>query len=75
MLTCGTHGCAQGGGEGGAIPVHDHMACQRRETRRSRHPSDSLIAATALHHDLRLVTRNTSDFSFPGLEVVDTWAP
>jgi toxin FitB len=36
---------------------------------------DSLIAATALHHDLRLVTRNISDFSFPGLEVVDPWAP
>ena len=32
---------------------------------------DSLIAATALHHRLILVTRNTKDFQFPGLEVVD----
>lgn len=36
---------------------------------------DSLLAATALHHELRLVTRNVSDFRFPGLEVVDPWSP
>jgi hypothetical protein len=36
---------------------------------------DSLLAATALHHDLRLVTRNTGDFGFPGLEVIDPWQP
>lgn len=35
---------------------------------------DSLLAATALHHDLRLVTRNMADFDYPGLEVVDPWA-
>jgi len=34
---------------------------------------DSLLAATALHHDLRMVTRNTQDFRFSGLEVVDPW--
>lgn len=33
----------------------------------------SLLAATALHHDLRLVTRNAKDFAYPGLEVVDPW--
>ena len=31
------------------------------------HAIDSLLAATALHHDLRLVTRNTSDFDYAGL--------
>jgi len=36
---------------------------------------DSLLAATALHHELRFVTRNKTDFSYPGLEVVDPWAP
>ncbi len=36
---------------------------------------DGLIAATALHHELRLVTRNAADFTFPGLEVVDPWLP
>jgi predicted nucleic acid-binding protein len=35
---------------------------------------DSLLAATAFHHDLRVVTRNASDFDLPGLEVVDPWA-
>ena len=34
---------------------------------------DGLLAATALHHGLRLVTRDVADFTLPGLEVVDPW--
>ncbi len=34
---------------------------------------DSLLAATALHHELRLVTRNARDFDYPGLEVINPW--
>lgn len=34
---------------------------------------DSLLAATALRHELRFVTRNKADFDYPGLEVVDPW--
>jgi hypothetical protein len=36
---------------------------------------DSLIAATALQHGLRLVTRNTRHFDLPGLglELVNPW--
>jgi hypothetical protein len=34
---------------------------------------DSLLAATALFHGLRVVTRNVRDFRFPGLEVVNPW--
>jgi len=34
---------------------------------------DSLLAATALHHDLRMVTRNEQDFVFPDLDVVNPW--
>ena len=32
---------------------------------------DSLLAATALHHALRLVTRNARDFNYNGLEVIN----
>jgi hypothetical protein len=34
---------------------------------------DSLLAATALFHGLRIVTRNVRDFRFPGLDVVNPW--
>jgi len=34
---------------------------------------DSLLAATALEYGLRMVTRNTADFKFPGLEVINPW--
>ena len=34
---------------------------------------DSLLAATALAHGLRVVTRNVRDFRFPGLDVVNPW--
>ncbi|MEQ1726665.1 MAG: type II toxin-antitoxin system VapC family toxin [Sphingopyxis sp.] len=34
---------------------------------------DSLLAATALHHELRFVTRNQKDFDYPGLEVINPW--
>jgi predicted nucleic acid-binding protein len=35
---------------------------------------DSLLAATALHHELRLATRNAKDFDYPGLEVINPWS-
>lgn len=36
--------------------------------------NDAYIAATALAHNLTMVTRNVSDFTrFPGLEVVNPW--
>ena len=34
---------------------------------------DSLLAATALHHELRVVTRNEKDFDYPGLQVINPW--
>ena len=34
---------------------------------------DSLLAATALHHELRMVTRNEKDFDYQGLEVINLW--
>lgn len=34
---------------------------------------DSFLAATALHHGLKLVTRNAQHFTSPGVEVIDPW--
>ncbi len=34
---------------------------------------DSLIAATALEHELILVTRNESDFADTGVEILNPW--
>lgn len=34
---------------------------------------DSLLAATALLHDMTLVTRNVQDFKYPGLDVINPW--
>ena len=34
---------------------------------------DSLLAATALHHELRIVTRNISDFEIDGVETINPW--
>ncbi|SEJ91271.1 hypothetical protein SAMN04488058_1352 [Deinococcus reticulitermitis] len=34
---------------------------------------DALLAATALHHDLTLVTRNTADFALFGVRLLNPW--
>ncbi len=35
---------------------------------------DSLLAATAAHHGLSLVSRNTRDFASLGVEIINPWA-
>ena len=44
-----------------------------RETGHSPSVTDTLIAATALHHDLHLVTRNVRDVSRSGAIVFNPW--
>lgn len=39
-----------------------------------RQLTDALIAATALHHDLTVVTRNAKDFDAPGLCVINPFS-
>lgn len=43
------------------------------ESRRPIPAVDALLAATALRHGLRLVTRNVAGFAIDGLEVIDPW--
>ncbi|MBM4349654.1 MAG: type II toxin-antitoxin system VapC family toxin [Deltaproteobacteria bacterium] len=61
--------------EGRVIPVDlavaDRWGRLLAEVGRPVPTIDSLLAATALHHELRLVTRNAGDFDYPGLEVIN----
>ncbi|MBI3930035.1 MAG: type II toxin-antitoxin system VapC family toxin [Armatimonadetes bacterium] len=50
------------------------MTAERVGAGRPMPAMDSLLAATALAHDLTLVTRNESDFDVPGLRVLNPWS-
>ena len=53
--------------------VADRWGRLQAEAIRPLSPVDSLLAATALHHNLRVVTCNRKDFEIPGLVVVNPW--
>lgn len=55
------------------LQVADRWGRLVAQAKRSLPAIDSLIAATALHFDLTLVTRNEVDFKYPGLEVINPW--
>lgn len=48
--------------------------CATIQVPNRRQLSDALIAATALHHGLTLVTRNEKDFDIPGLAVLNPFS-
>ena len=53
--------------------VADRWGRLLADARRPVASIDSLLAATALHHELRIVSRNIKDFDFAGVEVVNPW--
>lgn len=62
---------------GRILPIEEHVADRwgrlLASEKRPLPAIDSLLAATALHHDLALVTRNKADFQFSALEVINPW--
>jgi predicted nucleic acid-binding protein len=66
--------------EGRILPVDqivaDRWGVLRAEAQLKGRPLsvvDAVIAATALQHNLSLVSRNVSDFAIAGLAVVNPW--
>ena len=47
----------------------------RRRVGKPLSMADGLIAATALEHDLTVVTRNEKDFTGLGVELINPWEP
>jgi predicted nucleic acid-binding protein len=68
--------------EGRILPVDQSIAdrwgllrAQAQMKGRPLSVIDALLAATALQHNLTIVSRNVSDFSIVGLAVVNPWEP
>ena len=56
-------------------PVADRWGRVQASAGRDLPVIDGLLAATALQHDLTLVTRNVKDFAGLGVPLIDPWPP
>ncbi len=54
--------------------VWGEVDAKARAAGRTIPAADGLIAATAIHHDLAVMTRNTADFVATGARLIDPWA-
>ncbi|MFC4158256.1 type II toxin-antitoxin system VapC family toxin [Chitinimonas lacunae] len=61
--------------KGRILPIDEAVAlcCARLHVPDPRSERDALIAATAIHHDMTVVTRNTADFERTGVRLFDPW--
>jgi predicted nucleic acid-binding protein len=60
------------------LPVADRWGWLAATAKRTGKPLaviDGLLAATALHHNLTLVSRNTSDFAHLHVPLLNPWQP
>jgi toxin FitB len=55
------------------LAIADRWGRLLAQARRPLPAIDSLIAATALHFDLSVVTRNVADFEYTDLEIINPW--
>jgi hypothetical protein len=55
------------------LPVTQRWGHLQAQARRPLPAIDSLLAATALQHNLSLVTRNVRDFAGMGLNLINPW--
>jgi predicted nucleic acid-binding protein len=57
------------------LPISDQIAVEwgRVAAQRPRRDADCLIAATAIVHDLIVVTRNAGEFDDTGASVINPW--
>lgn len=58
---------------GRILPVTEPIAGRRQLKGKTITVTDSFIAATALHHDLAMVSRNGKDFGDLGVPVLNPW--
>ncbi len=57
----------------GVATAWAEVAARHRAALRTISATDELIAATAIVHDLTVVTRNTRDFQFSGCRMTSPW--
>lgn len=57
------------------LPIDEAIAlrCARLHVPDPRSDRDALIAATALHHGMSVVTRNVADFTATGVPLINPW--